>query len=95
MDPHLREDARVRWRARPAKRWGRGSPFPRLLALSRAVPKAQGGKQSVPSRPTCGCPAWAGTRSTLACRALPPPRAPPAAAGPSSRCEKPERRGPC
>lgn len=42
----------------------------------------------MPSRPTCGCPAWARTRSTLACRALPPPRAPPATAGPSPLCER-------
>ncbi|XP_032763040.1 5'-AMP-activated protein kinase subunit gamma-2 isoform X2 [Rattus rattus] len=32
MGPHLRENARVRRRARRAKRWGRRSPFPRLLA---------------------------------------------------------------
>lgn len=42
----------------------------------------------MPSRPTCGCPAWAGTRSALACRACPLPRAPVAAAGPSSWGER-------
>lgn len=56
-------------------------------ACSRAVPKARG-ERSVPSRPTCGCPAWAGTRSALACRACPLPRAPVAAAGPSSWGER-------
>lgn len=42
----------------------------------------------MPSQPTCGCRAWARTRSALACRALPPPRASTAAAGPSSRGER-------
>lgn len=92
MSPHLREDARVRWRARRTKRCERRSPFPRLLA--GRTKGAGGAERAIAAHlrlPGLGGDAL---RPSL-------PRVP-AAARARRRCrplllgrEKPDRRGPC
>lgn len=80
-DPHLRGDARCRWRARGGgcnDRRGAGAAAPPSHARrSRAVPKGAGGGRA--ERAIAAHLGPAGTRSAPACRALPPPppQAPP------------------
>lgn len=82
MGPHLREDARVRWRARRTKCCERRSPFPRLLA--DRTKGAGGAERAIAAHlrlPGLGGDALRPSRRR--CRPLLPGR------------EKPGRRGPC
>lgn len=85
MGPHLRENARVRRRARRPKRWGCRSPFPRLLA---GRTKGAGGSGASHRGPPAAAgpgrgraPPWPAARARRGARP-PPLQAPP------PRCER-------